>query len=197
MENILHRVLQLADKEGIKITALESKIGASKGVLSRAIKKNTDIQTKWIVEIVENYPHYNSEWLLTGKGSMLKEEKEDIYSQKEDILHIRKEVSPYNIDNKSSEEVINKLKDDKIALMQEKMNLIIENADLKTENISLTHKLKEYENQIKDLQLQNKELSDQTKTRKDKSALKKEQLLPTANILIDQTSKHTNLTKNR
>lgn len=72
MESILQRIKQLADNETIKITALEAKIGASKGVLSRAFKNNTDIQSKWLSNIVENYPLYNSDWLLTGKGEMLK-----------------------------------------------------------------------------------------------------------------------------
>ena len=75
MESILKRISQIAENEDIKITAFEAIIGASKGVLSRAIKNNTDIQSKWITYIVENYPHYNPEWLLTGKGEMLKEEK--------------------------------------------------------------------------------------------------------------------------
>ena len=39
--------------------------------MSRAINKNTDIQTKWIVSLVENYPIYNRSWLLTGEGNML------------------------------------------------------------------------------------------------------------------------------
>ena len=51
---------------------MEKSIGASKGVLSRAITNGTDIQSKWIELLVENYPHYSAEWLLTGKGEMLK-----------------------------------------------------------------------------------------------------------------------------
>jgi len=72
MENILYRIEKIAHNEGIKITALERKIGASKGVLSRAIANGTDIQYKWVQKIVENYPQYSTNWLLTGKGEMLK-----------------------------------------------------------------------------------------------------------------------------
>lgn len=72
MGTLLQRIQRIADNEGIKITALEKIIGASKGVLSRAISNGTDIQTKWIQLIVENYPHYSADWLLTGRGSMLK-----------------------------------------------------------------------------------------------------------------------------
>lgn len=72
MENILHRISLLSHNEGLRIGALEQKIGASKGVLSRALSKNTDIQAKWLQKIVENYPQYNAEWLLTGNGKMMK-----------------------------------------------------------------------------------------------------------------------------
>lgn len=74
MNTVLTRISQLAESEGITITALEQVIGASKGVLSRALAKTTDIQCKWLVRIVENYPGYDASWLLTGKGAMLKEQ---------------------------------------------------------------------------------------------------------------------------
>ncbi len=72
MNDILYRIQQIAKNEGIKITVLERVIGASKGVLSRAINNGTDIQSKWLQRIVENYPKYSEGWLLTGKGEMLK-----------------------------------------------------------------------------------------------------------------------------
>ena len=74
MNKILPRIESIANNEGITIGALERKIGASKGVLSRAIANGTDIQSKWIQAIVENYPHYSAEWLLSGKGEMIRGE---------------------------------------------------------------------------------------------------------------------------
>lgn len=75
MGNILLRIQELASHEGITIGALERKIGASKGVLSRAINNGTDIQSKWIQTLVENYPQYSAQWLLTGRGEMLANEQ--------------------------------------------------------------------------------------------------------------------------
>lgn len=72
MNYILKRIKELADQEGISITALEAAIGASKGVFSRALANGTDIQSKWLVKLIENYPHYSSEWLLTGNGEIKK-----------------------------------------------------------------------------------------------------------------------------
>ena len=74
MGNILSRIQEIASSEGITIGAMERTIGASKGVLSRAINNGTDIQAKWLSIIVENYPRYSTGWLLTGAGSMLKDD---------------------------------------------------------------------------------------------------------------------------
>lgn len=71
MAKILDNIRKLAEKEGITIGAIERKIGASKGVLSRAMTNGTDIQAKWITAIVENYPYVSADWLLTGKGEMI------------------------------------------------------------------------------------------------------------------------------
>ncbi|GAA3766592.1 hypothetical protein [Flavobacterium ginsengiterrae] len=72
MGGILENVKSLAVHEGITITKLEQVIGASKGVLSRAIANNSDIQAKWIKKIVENYPRYSCDWLIKNAGPMIK-----------------------------------------------------------------------------------------------------------------------------
>ncbi|MBP9998648.1 MAG: hypothetical protein KBS67_05325 [Bacteroidales bacterium] len=74
MGTLLERIAEIAKHEGISIGKLERIIGASKGVVSRAIQNNTDIQAKWIENIVENYPQYNSTWLLTGEGEMFRKD---------------------------------------------------------------------------------------------------------------------------
>lgn len=74
MFSLLDRISEIAKLEGISIGALEKRIGASKGVLSRAIQNKTDIQAKWLSRIVENYPLYSADWLLSGEGKMLKGE---------------------------------------------------------------------------------------------------------------------------
>ncbi|KFF06114.1 hypothetical protein [Flavobacterium reichenbachii] len=72
MNSILDHIKQLAINEGVAITKLEQVIGASKGVLSRAIANKSDIQAKWIVKIIQNYPQYSCEWLIKGEGPMIK-----------------------------------------------------------------------------------------------------------------------------
>ena len=76
MEIVLDRIEQFAEKQGIKIGALEKTIGASKGVLSRAIAQKSDIQSKWLSKLVENFPQIDANWLLTGEGSMYRDTTE-------------------------------------------------------------------------------------------------------------------------
>lgn len=83
MGNILSRIQEIASNEGITIGAMERTVGASKGVLSRAINNGTDIQAKWLSIIVENYPQYSTGWLLTGAGSMLKDDLKGIQTADE------------------------------------------------------------------------------------------------------------------
>ncbi len=73
MCKILSRIKIIADSEGITIGAIERAIGASRGVISKAIAKGTDIQSKWLELICENFPSYSPLWLLTGQGSMLRD----------------------------------------------------------------------------------------------------------------------------
>lgn len=72
MNNILQAMVKVAENEKITITKLEQELEASKGVLSRAISNNSDIQSKWLLKLVEKYPQYREEWILTLKEPMLK-----------------------------------------------------------------------------------------------------------------------------
>lgn len=85
MCKIIPRIKQIALNEDITIGALERVIGASKGVLSRAIANGTDIQSKWLQAIVENYPQYSAQWLLTGDGEMLNTNRPSSHNPVEQI----------------------------------------------------------------------------------------------------------------
>lgn len=94
MGTILSRIQEIASEEGITIGALERQIGASKGVLSRAINNGTDIQSKWVQTIVENYPHYSPRWLMTGRGEMFDKESTVPTKQQPTIADERPVASP-------------------------------------------------------------------------------------------------------
>src|SRR5690606_25647507 len=121
MDSVLKRIKEIADQEGVSITALEAAIGASKGVFSRALANGTDIQSKWLIKLIENYPHYSSEWLLTGNGeiqksAMARDNSENYQSNtppdltSELIQTLRQVISTQEITIRSQEATIDTLK---------------------------------------------------------------------------------------
>ena len=76
------RLEQFIKNQGFSVRAFEISIGASDGMIRRAIKNNTDIQSKWLSVISDNYPNLNIDWLLTGRGSMLKSEEVPLMGDK-------------------------------------------------------------------------------------------------------------------
>lgn len=97
MDSLLNRISELARLEGISIGALEKKIGASKGVLSRAIQNNTDIQAKWVTKIVENYPMYSANWLLSGEGDVIRGRVQN-YENKSEEKRSTRNVPVYDLE---------------------------------------------------------------------------------------------------
>jgi phage repressor protein C with HTH and peptisase S24 domain len=73
---MLERIQQFIDTLNISVRAFEQSISASNGLVRKAMANKTDIQSKWISAIVDNYPQLNIDWLITGRGDMLKSEKE-------------------------------------------------------------------------------------------------------------------------
>lgn len=135
------RLTQFTEAIGISIRAFEQQIGASNGLIRKAITNKTDIQSKWLTSIAENYPQINMDWLLTGKGEMLKESP----------------TSGIKIGNKNKGVSIgNTLKDSNISYGTESLaSLNLENQFLKKEVDHLKDKLKEKERTIQILLKQN------------------------------------------
>lgn len=67
--SVKERIKEFCKAEGIPVSAFESSIGASNGYVN-AISKSIGIDR--LNTLVEKYSNINIEWLLTGKGEMLK-----------------------------------------------------------------------------------------------------------------------------
>ena len=70
---MIERLNEFIRSQGLTTIEFERKISASDGVIRKSIRNNTDIQSKWLVKIAENYPILDMNWLLTGEGSMYRD----------------------------------------------------------------------------------------------------------------------------
>lgn len=71
MSSISHRINKIIKYKGMSIRAFESQAGITQGVLSNAIKKDSDIQSDNLSKIIDTYDEFNARWLLTGEGEMI------------------------------------------------------------------------------------------------------------------------------
>ncbi len=77
MTKISERIALIIENKGISVRSVEQSIGCSNGVISRCLSKGTDISSLWASKIIEIFQDISAEWLLTGEGTMLKENKEE------------------------------------------------------------------------------------------------------------------------
>ena len=71
---MIERLGQFIQNQKLSVRAFEQSIAASDGMIRRALNNKTDIQSKWLSVIADNYPDLNIEWLITGRGEMLRTE---------------------------------------------------------------------------------------------------------------------------
>jgi len=74
---MIERLHKFIKSQGLSTRAFELSISASDGMIRRAISNKTDIQSKWLCAIADKYHDLNIDWLLTGKGYMLKSDIKD------------------------------------------------------------------------------------------------------------------------
>ena len=72
----IERLYQYFDNKNIKSTRFEKDLGMSNGYLGIMRKRDADLGSSVLELIKNNCRDLNPEWLLTGKGNMLTENKE-------------------------------------------------------------------------------------------------------------------------
>lgn len=68
----IERLYQYFEYKGIKPTAFEKEIGISNGYFGKAYRKKASIGSDIIKTIIESSPDLNLEWLILGKGDMIR-----------------------------------------------------------------------------------------------------------------------------
>ncbi len=120
---MLQRIKEYIDYKGLTIASFERSIGMSNASFGKSLKSNGSIGSDKIEKILSIYTDINTEWLITGRGSMIKNN----YS-----LAVNDEQGEYKIKNK---------KEGPSDLIQEKEKRIQD----------LLHQINEKDIQIKDL----------------------------------------------
>lgn len=73
-EKIISRLFTYLKYKSIPHTRFEKEIGLSNGYLNTQLKRNSDLGESVIKKIIDNCLDVDTIWLLTGRGSMLKED---------------------------------------------------------------------------------------------------------------------------
>lgn len=92
---VLKRLKEFIDANGLSIAAFEKSIGMSNASFGKSLKNNGAIGSDKLENILAVYPDINPDWLLTGRGSMLKSEEVVPRSDKEAILPAKKNLIPF------------------------------------------------------------------------------------------------------
>lgn len=74
MSNTLNRIKEYIDYKGLSVRSFEETVGFSNGSFASQLKNNRTIGVDRVENILQKYPDLNAQWLLTGQGSMLKED---------------------------------------------------------------------------------------------------------------------------
>jgi plasmid maintenance system antidote protein VapI len=69
------RLNKLMNHLGLNAAAFSSEIGVQRSSISHILSGRNQPGFDFMVKVVTKYPEINSEWLLTGKGDMLKQDK--------------------------------------------------------------------------------------------------------------------------
>ena len=82
----IERLIQYIEYKGFSNRSFEMQIRLSNGYIGTQLKRNADLGEGILNKIIENCPDLNPEWLLTGKGSMLKNDYKPQLIDNDDII---------------------------------------------------------------------------------------------------------------
>ena len=136
---IVERIRQIIDYKKISTRQFCIEVGVANGFLDKV----KDVGSEKLLKILNTYPELSPEWLLTGKGKMLKEEEVKKVAP-QDLPTANDEVSTLLREKAAMLEAIIKEKEEKEAMYKEKI-------------MALENELQEYKNLKKGYQQEEEE----------------------------------------
>ena len=136
---VVERIKQIIDYKKISTRQFCIEVGVANGFLDKV----KDVGSEKLLKILNTYPELSPEWLLTGKGKMLKEEVKEADQQDPPAANNDKYITLLEAQVKDKEAII-KEKEEKEAMYKEKI-------------MALENELQEYKNLKKGYQQEEEE----------------------------------------
>ena len=97
---MINRIEQLIDALGITQKDFAQQIGTSAAALSHITSGRNRPSLELVLKILNKHPNVNSDWLLFGKGSMVKQHHKDIQvSSVREVVRVEYKHDPKPIDH--------------------------------------------------------------------------------------------------
>ncbi len=107
VEKPIARIRKIIKDKNLSFSAFEKKIGMSNNSIQVALKRNANLKDETLNHILAAFPEISAEWLLTGKGEMIRnayppviertstveEERYVIELQREYIVRLKQEIA--------------------------------------------------------------------------------------------------------
>lgn len=95
-----NRIEQLIEALGITQKDFAQQIGISAAALSHVTSGRNRPSLELVLKILNKHPNVNSEWLLFGKGSMVKMQHEDVIDSKpREVVRVEYRDQPKPVDH--------------------------------------------------------------------------------------------------
>jgi hypothetical protein len=113
---LIERIEQIIKYKQLSVSGFEKKISASDGVIRRAIRNKTDIYSRFLVEITDNFPDISAEWLLREEGNIIREtedrtpKKSERQPESDVILGLMNKIEDLARENGQLQAEVNELK---------------------------------------------------------------------------------------
>ena len=129
MNAIVTRISEIIKHSRLNDRQFEIKIGKATGYINSLKKRNSFPSSEVILDIVKSFPEYSLNWIMTGKGSMLKTEELSLVEDAESTYvknssDLIKSLNSHIIDivRDEIEEHLKPINEDMVILLKRSMN---------------------------------------------------------------------------
>jgi phage repressor protein C with HTH and peptisase S24 domain len=103
METIVERLREYLERTRVTVSNAEKMLDISNGALSKPFKSKTTIKTDTLEKFLKYFTDINADWLLTGKGEMLRDTAEPggvnvFNSSKDKVIDSSQDIPLYDLE---------------------------------------------------------------------------------------------------